>query len=250
MLKNNPDLRSFLKSHNYILGRKLGEGGFREAYEVLKSKGTLQKLFVAKVYFQKKKNSVLHRISQSKHLDQREIRILNGINHPNIIQLYDLLEENGHSITIEEHFDAISLEDKVRIQGPIMNQEYLKKIFSQAQEALRYLHINGEMLHRDLKPSNILIGRTTDLVKVADFETAALLSEVEKKMLPTRGGTKYSHPNLINHLLAGYPNSAADIATEFYALGVTLFYALTGKQPFEYELNIVDEGTPLQIGDE
>jgi len=244
------DLISLLNKHQFAIRRKLGEGGFRKVYEVLKFKGEAQKVFVGKIYSPAPPSSVFHKISCSKgNLEQREIDLLHNIDHPNIILIHQLLQEGEINVIVEEHFNATSLEDKVRIQGPIRNQEFLQNISSQIMDALRYLHVDAGVLHRDLKPSNFLLGRTADVVKVADFQTAILLSDVENKMLPTRGGTKYTHPDFINHLLTGSPSSAS-IATEFYALGATLFYLLTGNPPFAYNLNIVDEGIPLQIGEE
>ncbi len=244
------ELIALLNQNNYALRRKIGEGYFRVAYEVVRHKGELKRRFVAKWERPNGGDSVQHKINKTKdRLSEREIELLNIINHPNIVQIYDLLQDEKRKIIIEEHFDAISLEEKVRMQGPILNQDFLKIVFSQVTDALRYLHTGGDILHRDLKPSNILIGRQTDLVKVADFQTASLVNDIELKLMPTRGATGYTHPDLVNTLLQGLPNGAT-IATEFYALGATLFYALIGKPPFRYKVNIVDDGTPLEIRDE
>ena len=180
MPKNNVDLRDFLKSHHYILGRKLGEGYFREVYEVMYIKGPLRKKLVAKVNHEKEKDSVQHRINCSKgDLNVRELETLNALPHPNIIQIHDLLEDEKRFVVIEEHFDAVSLEDKVRVQGPILTNNFFRAIFSQVSDALRYLHVDRKMLHRDIKPSNILVGRQLDLAKIIDFQNAALYQEMK-----------------------------------------------------------------------
>lgn len=244
------ELIALLNKNNYALRRKIGEGYFRVAYEVVRHKGELKRRFVAKWEKPKDNNSAQHKINQSKKdLSVRELEALNSIHHPNIVQIYDLLQDEKRKVIIEEHFDAISLEDKVQLQGAIRNPAFFKHIFSQAIDALRYLHVGGGMLHRDLKPSNILIGRQNDLVKVADFQLAGLASDMETKLLPTRGATGYTHPDLINALLTGYPNCAS-ISSEFYALGATIFYALAGKPLFDYKINLTDEGMPLAIDDE
>lgn len=250
MSQHNVDLRDFLKSHRYILGRKLGEGYFREVYEVVHSKGPLRKKLVAKVNHGKEKDSVQHQINLAKgDLHLRELETLNTLQHPNVIQIHDFLEDEKRFVVIEEHFDAVSLEDKVRVQGPLLNNSFFHNIFSQVTDALRYLHVDRKMLHRDLKPSNILVGRQLDLVKIIDFQNAAFYEEIEPKLLPTRGGTEYTHPDLLNSLLAGGSNRAS-IVSEFYALGATMFYALTGMSPFNYHLVNADNGAPLKIGDE
>ncbi len=249
-IERNLKVISLLNEEKYVLGRKIGEGYNREVYEVIHKKDMLQKMMVAKIY--KKEiptDSVQHKINLSKELKGKELDILSSIWHPNIIQVQDVIAQNGIFIMIEEYFDAISLEDRISIYGPVLNHELFKQIFSQVDEALKYMHVDKKILHRDIKPQNILFGKQRDIVKLTDFQNAARIEDIASKLLPTRGGTQYTHPNLLNSILLGECNNAT-ASTEFYALGITMYYALTGKLPFNFKLSINENGRKIKVNEE
>lgn len=238
-------LVSILRRNGYTLGRKIGQGYFRSAYEIQRINGSGER-FVAKMYEPTDSNSVRHRINISKGLEGRETAILRELSHPNIIKIYDLLQERDLEVTIEERFNALSLEDKVRIQGPIRNAEFLRTIFTQVIASLQYLHLEKGILHRDIKPSNIVIGRQADVVKLIDFQTAKIIDEIQEAILPTHGATAYTHPEVINAILSGR-KSRTSISSELYALGAVLYYVTAGHHLFEYKLAEYEEGMPIEI---
>ncbi len=249
-VERNRRLIAHLMQNGYIPGRKVGEGCFREVYEVLLKKGALRKRLIAKI--EKKKNedySVQHLINLSKgDLLENEIGMLGMLRHTNIAEIHDVLIQDKERIIIEEYFDALSLEQLVGIRGKVQNNAFFRHVFSQVLDALFYLHIEREILHRDLKPSNILVARRGDLVKITDFQNAKKLEDLSSEACPTRGGTSFTHPELLNTLLTGTPGCAS-LKTEFYSLGASMYFFLTGEAPFRYQIIAGGEGQKVRIGD-
>ncbi len=230
-------IETLLQDRGYTIVRKVGEGNTRDVFEVEYRNGSLVKRRIAKIPKKEiDQSSVTTRINLSKgDLDEREVIALNKARHQNIIEIYDAFKLGDRTVTIEEYYDAISLEDLVKMTGPIKDPKIFKKIFSQVIEGLKYLHHNERLLHRDIKPSNILVGKDDNFVKISDLQNAGKLDEITENMLPTRGGTAYTHPKILNALMTGQEISCS-LESEFYTLGATMYYALTGKQLFDRKL--------------
>ncbi len=243
--ETEPQLEELLHEKGYKIIRRLGEGCTRDAYEAEYKSSSLCKRRVLKVpKTEIDETSVTTRINLSKgDLDEREVLALNKVSHPNIIEIHDAFKIDNRTITVEEHYDAISLEELVRISGPITDPERFKEIFSQVRAGLKHLHENEKLLHRDIKPSNILVGKQ-GTVKISDLQTAGKIDEISPSFLPTRGGTQFTAPYLINALLNGQKANAS-LQSEFYALGATMYYALTGESLFNTELVPDENGKPI-----
>ena len=241
-----PGLEQFLKGKGYTVIRTLGEGHTRDVYEVEYQQGSLQKRRVLKVpKTEIDENSVTTLINMSKgDLDEREVLALNKVSHPHIIEIFDAFKIGEKTVTVEEHYDAMSLEDMLKWSGPLENPERFKHIFKQVASGLQHLHVNERIIHRDIKPSNILIGK--DTVKLSDLQTAGKLDGITESFLPTRGGTKFTSPHILNALFSGR-QTAANIQSEFYALGATMYYALTRKSLFDTELVADEHGRAINI---
>ena len=230
-------IEAMLQDRGYTIVRKVGEGNTRDVFEVEYRSGSLVKRRIAKIPKKEiDKSSVTTLINFSKgDLDEREVIALNKARHQNVIEIYDAFKLGDRTVTIEEYYDAISLEELVKMTGPIKDPAIFRKIFSQIAEGLRYLHVDERLLHRDIKPSNILVGKGDNFVKISDLQNAGKLDEIAETMLPTRGGTAYTHPEILNALMNG-EETRCSLASEFYALGATMYYALTGKQLFDRKL--------------
>lgn len=239
-------VKTVLEDRGYRLIRKIGEGNTRDVYEVEYKSGRLKKRRVAKIPKQEvNTDSPTTLINMSKgDMDEREVLALNQVKHPNIVEIYDAFKFGDRTITIEEHFEATSLEDLVERGGPITNPEKLRGIFKQVLDALQHLHNEENLLHRDIKPSNILVGKN-GAVKITDLQNAGK-RRGDYSMLPTRGGTPYTAPKILNALMSG-EKTRCDVETEFYALGATLFYALTGEQLSDISLVHWGAGNVLDI---
>ncbi len=242
----DPELEELLKKRGYKVIEKIGQGHTRDVYVVEYTNGSLQKRRVMKVPKKEiDETSVTTVINRSKgDLDEREVLALNKVSHPHIIEIFDAFKIGDKTVTVEEHYDAMSLEDMLKWSGPLTEPERFKHIFEQVAAGLRHLHVNEGILHRDIKPSNILIGK--DTVKLSDLQTAGKLDEITESFLPTRGGTKFTSPHILNALFSSTP-TAANIQSEFYALGATMYYALTRQPLFDTELVADENGRPINV---
>ena len=240
-----------LNERGYKILEPIGEGQTRAAYKVLYEKGPVRRVRVLKLpKTELDPTSVTTRINLGKgDLNKREVLTLNQIRNPHIVEIYEAFSlPNGETATVEEWYDALSLEDLVRISGPL-SEEQFKTVFSQVLEGLSFLHGTEELYHRDLKPSNILVGRKDLFVKIADLQNAVRRRDIQDSMLPTRGGTAYTDPRVLNALLEGRATHC-DLRSELYALGATMYYALTGEDLWGYSLVPREGGKEIHIGDD
>jgi serine/threonine-protein kinase len=155
----------------------------------------------------------------------REARAVASLEHPNIVQVYEVNEVGGVYYIAMELVEAGSLRDLVEGQGPI---DYLRvcQLGAEAAEALGHAHAAG-IVHRDVKPANLLLARTGRL-KVADFGLARVEdpSDLTHFLAESVGTPQFVAPEI----LQGHPATGK---SDLYSLGATLWYLLTGKPPFE-----------------
>ena len=158
----------------------------------------------------------------------REAGAMAGFSHPNVAAVYDV--ELGDPTTGREPFYVMeycpqgSLADRLKAGGRIPPTELIP-IVAAVSEALAELHRNG-LIHRDVKPANILFAN--DRAKLADFGVAWNQGPRDGDPLTLPGSTIGTAPYLAPELGAREPPSAA---SDVYALGVTIFQALTGQYP-------------------
>lgn len=114
-------------------------------------------------------------IKKIKHIDEhiqikriaiREIRILKSLNHPNIVNLLEVIQKKNQIFLIFEFVDTTIIE-LINHQPQGMNPCNIKKILYQALNALTYMH-NNKIIHRDIKPENLLVS-SKGIVKICDF---------------------------------------------------------------------------------
>lgn len=240
------DVVELLAGKGYRLQGKLGEGCTREVYQVDYSSGSLQKSRVAKIPKTDIHSATAQIILSKGDIDDREVLVLNKVRHPNIVEVYDAFKIGGRTITIEEHFDAVSLEDLVRMNQPITDPNRFREIFLQIISGLKHLHRDERIYHRDIKPSNILVGKG-GVVKISDLQNAGRINDIKDSSVPTRGGTAFTHPDLLNALVQG-DSASASLRTEFYSLGTTMYYVLTGKRLADISLEEDPEGKIIDLG--
>ncbi|KAJ3281514.1 Serine/threonine-protein kinase brsk1 [Borealophlyctis nickersoniae] len=156
---------------------------------------------------------------------EREITIMKLIQHPNVLQLYDVYETDKELFLILEHVEGGELFDYLVKKGRLSESEALT-FFQQIMLGIDFCH-RHLICHRDLKPENLLLDKDLN-VKIADFGMASL--QVTGKMLETScGSPHYASPEIIKGVK--YDGPSADI----WSCGVILYALLTGNLPFDDE---------------
>lgn len=161
---------------------------------------------------------------------QQEARALARLSHPNIVQIYDFVEEGEQYWIAMEFVAGQDLESRIGQAGKLSLDESLR-IGTLVAEAMDYAHNRG-VVHRDFKPSNVLI--TTDgIPKVMDFG----LAKLTQSSVATMEGSLLGSPAFMSPEQA--KGQTVDERSDIYALGVSLYQMLTGQLPFEGDLKSV-----------
>lgn len=149
------------------------------------------------------------------------------LNHPHIIQLYDIAPYQNSYALIMEDYGGISL--RQFCQTVPLSVDLFFDIALQVCDGLHYL-FQQQVIHKDIKPANILIHPDTHQVKLIDFSIASLLPrETRQLQSPSQleGSLAYLSPEQ-----TGRMNRGIDYRSDFYSLGVTFYELLTGRLPF------------------
>jgi len=155
---------------------------------------------------------------------EREAQAAAGLNHPNIVQIYSIGEEDGVHFIAMEFVKGRTLADIVREEGHVAVDRALE-IIRQAAEALGEAHRAG-LVHRDIKPGNIIV-HENGRVKVTDFGIA-FIPEADTKL--TRDGAVIGTPEYISPEQCR--SEPVDGRSDIYSLGVTLYEMLAGRTPY------------------
>jgi serine/threonine-protein kinase len=169
---------------------------------------------------------------------EREAHAVSGLNHPNILTIYEIAHHDGHDFIVTEFIDGEPLRALME-RGRLTIPETLD-IGSQAASALAAAHAAG-VVHRDIKPDNIMV-RQDRLVKVLDFGLAKLqdpeggrqnVADVTQSIQMTKPGLVVGTPGFMSPEQArGLP---VDARTDIWSLGVVLYSMVTGKPAFDGE---------------
>lgn len=157
-----------------------------------------------------------------------EINIMTQMDHPNIIKLYEVYEDNRYIYLIMEECSGGELFDRIidRINKKSMfTEKEAAFIFKQMMSAICYCHSQG-ICHRDLKPENLLFLNSSDdsPLKVIDFGLSRIFDKSDNKMTTKVGTAYYVSPEV----LSGDYDEKCDV----WSSGVILFILLTGDPPF------------------
>jgi len=157
----------------------------------------------------------------------REGRAAARLNHPNIVQAYDVGESGGYHYFVMEYIDGQTVYDLLT-DGKRLSEADALRIIKQTAKALEHAHGQG-FIHRDVKPKNIMITKAGD-VKLADM---GLAREVDDYVTATaEAGRAYGTPYYISpEQIRG--EISIDFRADIYALGATFYHSVTGKVPFD-----------------
>ncbi|MDO4803467.1 MAG: Stk1 family PASTA domain-containing Ser/Thr kinase [Lachnospiraceae bacterium] len=158
---------------------------------------------------------------------RREAQAAAGLANPNIVNVFDVGEDQGNYYIVMELVEGITLKDYIGKKGKLSVRE-ATSIAIQVCMGLAAAHSSG-IVHRDVKPQNIIIS-TDGKVKVTDFGIARAASS-NTISANAMGSVHYSSPEQVR---GGYSDSRSDI----YSLGITLYEMVTGRVPFDGETTV------------
>ncbi|QIW79790.1 serine/threonine protein kinase PrkC [Bacillus tequilensis] len=157
---------------------------------------------------------------------RREAQSASSLDHPNIVSIYDVGEEDDIYYIVMEYVEGMTLKEYITANGPLHPKEALN-IMEQIVSAIAHAHQN-QIVHRDIKPHNILIDHMGN-IKVTDFGIATALSSTTiTHTNSVLGSVHYLSPEQAR---GGLATKKSDI----YAIGIVLFELLTGRIPFDGE---------------
>lgn len=208
---------------SYTIEEKIGQGGMGLIYLAQRTDDNFDHQVAIKII----------RDSQATEKNiqrfQREQRILAGLNHPGIAQLYDGgVTDDGAPYIIMEYVRGIPIIEYCRTHNCSIEERI--DLFKQVLEAVRYAHENL-VIHRDLKPDNILVDESGK-VKILDFGISKLLHDENDLSLTQTGARiltpKYAAPEQIKQ-------TNITTATDLYSLGLIFYEILSNKPPFDLD---------------
>nr|WP_129338593.1 Stk1 family PASTA domain-containing Ser/Thr kinase [Cellulomonas endophytica] len=162
---------------------------------------------------------------------RREARTAARLTHPGLVAVYDQGVDDGTSYLTMEYVEGTNLRRRMLDEGALRLGDALA-VAESVLDALATAHRQG-LVHRDIKPENVLLA-ADGRVKLADFGLARAVTEVTSTSTGTMLGTvAYLAPELV-------ARGTSDARTDVYAVGILLYEALTGRQPFSGE-------TPLMV---
>lgn len=158
---------------------------------------------------------------------QREAEAAAGLAHPNIVNVFDVGEDQGVNYIVMELVEGITLKEYISRKGKLTVKE-ATSIAIQVAMGLEAAH-NRNIVHRDIKPQNIIIS-TDGKVKVTDFGIARAASS-NTISTNAMGSVHYSSPEQVR---GGYSDYKSDI----YSLGITIYEMVTGHVPFDGDTTV------------
>lgn len=204
----------FLQDRYEIL-EQIGSGGMSDVYKALCHK--LNRLVAIKV-LKEEFSSDQNFVSKFKMEAQAAARL----SHPNIVNIYDVVDEGSLHYIVMELIEGITLKNYISKKGCLEAKEAIGIAISVAQ-GIAAAHEQG-IIHRDIKPQNIIIARDGK-VKVADFGIARAATS-QTLSATAVGSVHYISPEQAR---GGY----SDIRSDVYSLGITMYEMVAGRVPFQ-----------------
>jgi len=205
----------------YELGAQLGEGGvgivWRAEDTLLGRPVAIKEVELPPAVRDKQRAALRARVI-------REARAAARISHPGAVTLFDVVQDNDQDYIVMELVEAPNLDQLVARQGPLEPRR-AAMVGLRLLATLEAAHRAG-IVHRDVKPSNVLV-RDDGTTKLTDFGTASLTGDPELTVTGVVvGSPAYMAPEQIKGLVVGP-------ATDLWALGATLYFAVEGEPPFK-----------------
>lgn len=213
------EVGSFLSDRYEILS-KVGAGGMSDVY---KAKDHILSRFVAIKVLKQEFSEDSSFVTKFR----AEAQSAAGLEHPNIVNIYDVGSENGLYYIVMEYVEGITLKTYIEKKGQLSFKESAS-IAIQVARGIESAH-NKNIIHRDIKPQNIIIS-TEGKVKVTDFGIAKATSS-NTISSDVMGSVHYASPEQARN---GFVDGRSDI----YSLGIVMFEMVTGRVPFDGETTV------------
>lgn len=206
----------YLLNNRYRLIDQIGEGGMANVY--LGKDTILNRSVAIKVLRGDLSNDEVF-----VQRFQREALAATALEHPNLVQVYDVGQEQGYHYIVMEYIEGKTLKQLIKQHGPLSVGETID-VMEQLVSAVEHAH-SRQVIHRDIKPQNIIV-RNDGTVKLTDFgiaiaQNTAQLTQTNSIM----GSVHYLAPEIAK----GYPATAQ---SDIYSLGILMFELLSGHVPF------------------
>ncbi len=154
---------------------------------------------------------------------QREALSASSLTHPNIVEVYDVGEDNGQYYIVMEYVEGRNLKDLVKKRGKLTISEVID-IMLQITDGMSVAH-DSYIIHRDIKPQNIMI-LENGLVKIMDFGIAMAMNSTQLTQTNSvMGSVHYLPPEQAN-------GKGATLQSDIYSMGIVMYELLTGSLPY------------------
>ena len=157
---------------------------------------------------------------------QREALSASSLNHPNIVEVYDVGEDNGNYYIVMEYIEGKHLKELIKKRGKLTLSEVVD-IMLQITDGMSIAH-DSYIIHRDIKPQNIMI-LENGLVKITDFGIAMAMNASQLTQTNSvMGSVHYIPPEQAS-------GKGASLQSDIYSMGIVMYELLTGLLPFRGE---------------
>ncbi|EGC38659.1 hypothetical protein DICPUDRAFT_148677 [Dictyostelium purpureum] len=224
--------------NEYVFVRKLGRGTYGKvklAYQY-----ETHQLYAIKIFnkFRLKKKTM--GFGKPNAFDQvlKEIAIMKKMNHPNVVKLYEVINdpEEESIYIVMEYVEGGNLQSINDFPNNPMSEHLARKYFRDIVLGLEYLH-EQKVIHRDIKPENLLLNKD-GVVKIGDFGVSQIFEDDDIiAKCTTAGSIAFHSPELCSE---DHSIPISGKAIDIWALGITLYYLLFGRVPFNSSNSIAN----------
>ena len=242
---------TLLQGGRYRIIDTLGQGGFGITYraeQIMAHRTVCIKEFFPKQYYNRSSESCMISLGSKSNAETmarfkqkfiKEAQTIASLDHDNIIQIYDVFEENNTAYYVMEYIEGMSLNMLVNKLGAL-GVPQAKKYISEIASALDYIH-GLKINHLDIKPSNIMIRVKDNRAILIDFGLSKHYDDAGEQTSSTPIGISHGYAPMEQYKAGGV--SKFSPATDIYSLGATLYNLVTGCTP-PHASDILISGVP------
>ena len=246
---------TILQGGRYRIVDSLGRGGFGVTYlaeQVMARRKVCIKEFFPQDYYKRDEDSVSISLLSENFKENmlrfktkfiKEAQTIAALDHPNIIHIHDVFEENGTAYYVMDYIEGESLSELVKLGDAFAEADALRYI-REAASALEYIH-DRNINHLDVKPGNIMVRREDNRAILIDFGLSKHYdSESGEATSTTPVGVSHGFAPMEQYQVGGVSTFSPE--TDIYSLGATLYYLVTGNVPPQATV-VAEQGLP-QLG--